>query len=59
MSGDKDTERSSHEQVARRMEEALRRAVDAPQRPPVQARTPKPKMRPASKGRAHKAKSRS
>jgi hypothetical protein len=54
-----DNERPDDE-IAQRMERGLRRAFDKPAQPhgrnPATPRTPKPKERPASKGRVHKGK---
>jgi hypothetical protein len=46
------------EEIARRMERGLKRALTTPSQPhgknPTTPRSPKPKERPASKGRVHK-----
>jgi hypothetical protein len=50
----------SDAEIAHRMERGLRRALNMPPQPhgknPVTPRPPKPKERPASKGRVHKGK---
>jgi hypothetical protein len=50
-------------EIARRMERGLRRAFNTPPQPhgknPTTPPSPKPKERPASKGRVHKVKSQS
>jgi len=50
----------SAEEIARRMERGLRRALSTPAKPhgknPTTPPAPKPKERPASKGRVHKGK---
>jgi hypothetical protein len=58
-----DDDQYSPEETARRMKRALERALNIPPQPhgrnPQTPPTPKPKERPASKGRVHKGKSRS
>jgi DNA adenine methylase len=61
MSGDDD--QFSDKEIAQRMERGLRRALSTPPQPhgknPKSPPPPKPKERPASKGRVHKGKARS
>ena len=51
------------EEIARRLDRGLRRAFSTPPQPhgknPTSRPVPKPKERPASKGRVHKGKTRS
>jgi hypothetical protein len=58
-----DDEQLPEGQIARRMERVVRRFLEMPPQPhgknPKSPPFPKPKERPASKGRVHKAKSRS
>jgi hypothetical protein len=59
----RETDQFSEEETARRMERVVRRFLDMPPQPhgknPKSPPPPKQKERPASKGRVHKAKSRS
>jgi hypothetical protein len=62
MTDDREDDQYSPEETARRMERALRRALNMPPQPhgrnPKTPPTLKPKERPASKGRVHKGKGR-
>jgi hypothetical protein len=52
-----DDDRYSDEETARRRDEVIRRMINTPPRH-RQSPNPKPKQRPASKGRVHKGKTR-
>jgi hypothetical protein len=61
--GDQSDEQYRDEEIARRMERGIRRFLNTPPQSrgknPKSPPAPKPKERPASKGRVHKGKTRS
>jgi hypothetical protein len=59
MSDQESDDQYSDEETERRVKDALRRALNTPPQHRPSTRAPKPKERPAQKGRVHRAKSRS